>query len=593
MQVPAMVLALATTSFAREACLEPKQPRQKGPVTPATAESYEEDQVHQEACNDVSCSRCRFEAGFAGRLRRGHAGAHEPDANMSWSGVTTMLYGPTGEHKTWLTVRPYGWGGSFAVGCWICNTFGDIQNSFSRITVNSSMMLRKASIELHSASRAHKAALTRAGAHWKPDVAMDQSSPGAVSGVSDTVPRLEKFVLAAQAVSSAESFQSFAAWSQAASIGTCLASAGAGDTSSRVCKQIVRALSAQLWERDQSVARCSTHASIGVDERDSIALMQIRFLYVNHKTLGKVGVHEALAVAIEDIVRRFCTVRQGRRGEGGGPGPGDVLDEELFKHVRHIVIAAAADRGPTEQKCLVNMSSAGPRGAARAFFPNLSIVSADPAHKMRSVQRGMWKPLDDLCEGFMADLINGDRSFARLMESSRKYSLEFERQQRLAKIEELTAILAGSDAADSAVAFAGVVRNLAYAEQRFDSRSRPLLIFFSNFPVAVKTLAELASTGDRDDRAWAKALLLKFSGPAGFSRMVKTALSADALIMTQKFVRQNDKGDSVATSVKPTAPHLRCYPSRSLPGLLVCSAGRGKAGQTSGPDHAHRSSKLP
>ena len=71
MQVPAMVLALATTSFAREACLEPKQPRQKGPVTPATAESYEEDQVHQEACNNVSCSRCRFEAGFAGRLRRG------------------------------------------------------------------------------------------------------------------------------------------------------------------------------------------------------------------------------------------------------------------------------------------------------------------------------------------------------------------------------------------------------------------------------------------------------------------------------------------------------------------------------------------
>ena len=47
----------------------------------------------------------------------------------------------------------------------------------------------------------------------------------------------------------------------------------------------------------------------------------------------------------------------------------------------------------------------------------------------------MWKPLDDLCDGFMNDLINGDLSFARLMESSRKYSLEFERQQRLAKIE--------------------------------------------------------------------------------------------------------------------------------------------------------------
>ena len=71
----------------------------------------------------------------------------------------------------------------------------------------------------------------------------------------------------------------------------------------------------------------------------------------------------------------------------------------------------------------------------------------------------------------------------------------------------------------SAKAFATTLRNLHYAEQRFDSRSLPLFRLFQLLPVVIDTLEELAGQGTLDERKWAAALLAEFGGPAGFEKV--------------------------------------------------------------------------
>ena len=70
--------------------------------------------------------------------------------------------------------------------------------------------------------------------------------------------------------------------------------------------------------------------------------------------------------------------------------------------------------------------------------------------------------------------MTGKRSFARLCETSNKFSALF-----MAKQHEVPM---------SAKAFATTLRNLHYAEQRFDSRSLPLFRLFQLLPVVIGTL---------------------------------------------------------------------------------------------------------
>ena len=96
----------------------------------------------------------------------------------------------------------------------------------------------------------------------------------------------------------------------------------------------------------------------------------------------------------------------------------------------------------------------------------------------------------------LSDLITGENSLARKLGSSHKYSLIFQRLQGKAK------------AADG-TGFCKVIKNLSFADQRFDSRSRPLLRLFELLPVAIETLAALTGEeGDVQDRAWAQARAL-------------------------------------------------------------------------------------
>jgi len=120
--------------------------------------------------------------------------------------------------------------------------------------------------------------------------------------------------------------------------------------------------------------------------------------------------------------------------------------------------------------------------------------------------------------------------------------LLFERAQREYKLLEDGVVF-------KADAFEKVIRNLSFAAQRFDSLSHPLFVFFTLMPVCVKTLRLLTIEGDADDVAWSVDLLKRFSGEEGYYQLITAAMSADALILGQRFIRMSDEAsDSIIMS---------------------------------------------
>ena len=138
-------------------------------------------------------------------------------------------------------------------------------------------------------------------------------------------------------------------------------------------------------------------------------------------------------------------------------------------------------------------------------FPGLLMVSRDRPHRVRSVQKGFWANAGDDIRRVLDDLITGPRSFARLMETSRKFSLIFERKQREFR------------RAHSASEFANTLRNLQFSEARFDSRVKPLYRVFRLLPVCIDTLAEISSSPDSEDKVWATSLLESWAGDSNLT----------------------------------------------------------------------------
>ena len=108
----------------------------------------------------------------------------------------------------------------------------------------------------------------------------------------------------------------------------------------------------------------------------------------------------------------------------------------------------------------------------------------------------------------LSDLVTGDNSLARKLQTSAKYSQIFQRLQRSPKsqVPDLAEVLPDLVPPRLRPGFSKVVKNLSFADQRFDSRSRPLFRLFELLPAAIETLAALTGVeGDVADRAWAQA----------------------------------------------------------------------------------------
>ena len=88
-----------------------------------------------------------------------------------------------------------------------------------------------------------------------------------------------------------------------------------------------------------------------------------------------------------------------------------------------------ADGGPTEQRALYEASplASGLGGASAdgCLFPNCMLITRDRAHRFRSVDKQFWSSLPSIFKDFLAKLVTGDRSLARLLETSEKFAHEF------------------------------------------------------------------------------------------------------------------------------------------------------------------------
>ena len=105
------------------------------------------------------------------------------------------------------------------------------------------------------------------------------------------------------------------------------------------------------------------------------------------------------------------------------------------------------------------------------------------------------------------DLVAGENSIARKLQTSRKYQMVLNRAQKQHRKEVGRPEVGGPDQEEiSASVFAKDICNFSFNDARFDSRCRPLLRIFALLPVAIETLSLLSGPeGDFQDRVWASA----------------------------------------------------------------------------------------
>ena len=250
-------------------------------------------------------------------------------------------------------------------------------------------------------------------------------------------------------------------------------SASHDDCSGKAMVKMTYSMALVLERKDQEIIQDLEKCSIALDERDQILLIFLRVLtkkgQIYECLLGLArdyGTGPANCLkAIEAVMREKCTRKQGRRKiPHYDKGEGDKFDAELFNKLRNGNTSIASDSGPTEMKAAFEAcpTAKDPANRADPLFPNNRYIFRDAAHRHRSVQQGFWNDIDKPLREFLSALIDGPHSFAKFVGDSRKFSLCWESTQREMKL--------GT--------FADVLRNLGYAKQRFDSRSRPLFILF-------------------------------------------------------------------------------------------------------------------
>ncbi|CAE7033689.1 unnamed protein product [Symbiodinium sp. CCMP2592] len=378
---------------------------------------------------------------------------------------------------------------------------------------------------------------------------------GAISGLTDKVPRLDRWVQALELVRTYGSFAQFEGQVAAGSVGSALAPGG--DSSSPVARQLIRAMAEVLRQIDRRMLSRVVQSSISIDKTADMMLLYVRLLVpegiydflgsVRGDTLSDV---EAIGSALEAALQQMCT-----------SATGEFDQDELHRKFLDSVTSAVADGGPTEQRVLYNVSPARPGGFSNGeepLFKNLALIARDRPHRFRSVQKGFWSHVGLEIKEFLDALVVGPRSLARLMETSRKFSLLFEAKQRESKARNV----------HDAPAFAGVLRNLQFSESRFSSRTKPLFRLFRLLPEVIQTLAEISSwkaQAEKDEADWATALLEKWGGDKGYEALVSAAVVADSLIASQPALRVEDEASADYALSGPAAAELKM----SLEALLL------------------------
>ena len=163
--------------------------------------------------------------------------------------------------------------------------------------------------------------------------------------------------------------------------------------------------------------------------------------------------------------------------------------------------------------------------AEQGIMPNLRYQFRDRPHTTRTCIKLAYSLCSE-SEDLRERLITGPQSFARRAKNSRRF-------QQLWKQKQL----------DEPDAMWNVLADLGYAEQRFDSRSKPMARFLLKLGPALEVLQALSrdlNPHHKQDAKWARDLLQLLAGPAGFVKLVMFAVDTDFAVAAHKLIRLQD-----------------------------------------------------
>ena len=230
-------------------------------VAGARPAEYEDDAAHEAQCTlSDKCPRCFFEAGFRGSVRRGsNSLGHSQSPSLAWADRFTFTH-PVLGIKTWLAVAPWSQPpeSSWGIGCWVCHEYATDGlkwcGAYSSLQVQTKKSIKVSDFQKHSASMLHRDALARLHLAFgkEPDRKL-----GAFSGVSDGVPRIDKFHLAGTVAARKCSLSDTPALAETQALGSSVASAS--DSSRFACAKMVLCMAEPYRQQDQLVIK---HVSV-------------------------------------------------------------------------------------------------------------------------------------------------------------------------------------------------------------------------------------------------------------------------------------------------------------------------------------------
>jgi hypothetical protein len=495
--------------------------------TAAVAEAAAQGAAARRACPHVEyvrrCARCRWEK----HHDKFHRAALYIDATTSAEEVAV-----------WPAPAPPGGAQAvFAIGCRLCarlardvpaavqhkrNRWHTFQVTGSAVTLDG---LRK-----HWKTAMHQQALKAYAAPMNPARAgratteAEAAPARSAEEAAESVPRKSKFVDAISDCLSGHSGRGYAALQpKSDELSTPYLSTGVfRDESPHAYRKMVHSLAGVLDEEQADMLRRAVRIAFSDDDRDQHRILRIRVVW-ERPCVGYAEFFGALlkdfgtdtaacAAATLEGLKRMCMRREG----GQLLGVQSVLDAELWDHVRQKVFCGATDGAAVALKGV---------GLLSDELPALRYQFRDRPHTTRTCVKVAFELCPESAE-MRRRLITGPASFARRAKNSRRFREIWLRKQR-----------------EDPNLFWNVCQDLGYAEQRYDSRSRPMSTFCEKLGPALQVLAEMSRDvlpHHRKDARWAAELLAALSGEAGFLKMVMFAIDTDFAVATHKLVRIQD-----------------------------------------------------
>ena len=253
----------------------------------------------------------------------------EPSSAHAWMQKCTFTHPVSQKKMSYLMNKPGSWddANSFGVGCFVGHS-AHAKGSFAELAVSSRAALQVCNLRSHASHPIHQKALVALGKAAlgereaeQGDTDMANVITGAISGLSDAVPRLDRWVQALQLVKQCSAYEQFPELVPSQAVGSSLEPGG--DSGAKMARKLIFCMAEALAQTERRVLRKAVASSIAIDKTGDSMILYIRVLVKQglYDFLGgiagqTVGDVPAVAAALRQMLRDLCTVPVGHRKEG-------------------------------------------------------------------------------------------------------------------------------------------------------------------------------------------------------------------------------------------------------------------------------------